>query len=281
MPGLFNIASGLETGEFFTLSGDGSRLAYTREHDYSNLWQIRLQPTAKEKAEPSQVTSGTSCFAFPASTPDGKWIAFALGANQAETNIFKMQAIGSDPTQLTYFGHALTSSPAWSPDGQRIAFVSDQNGTPRVWTISANGGAPQPLEETNAANTNSRLAWWPSREIVYQKPEIRNYLRINGGAQTAILPQESVGWVPCKPIFSPDSKKRPSIGIEKPVSGFGSSHEPYSETLVLAGDVSPFGWSPDGKYIYAERQDSEIVRVQSAAPNEISSVAALLTNRRL
>ncbi|HXO00277.1 MAG TPA: hypothetical protein VN881_14475, partial [Candidatus Acidoferrales bacterium] len=53
------------------------------------------------------------------------------------------------------------------------------------------------------------------------------------------------------------------------------SLESYSETLVLAGDVSPFGWSPDGKYIYAERQDSEIVRVQSAAPNEISSVAAL------
>ena len=270
------IASGLETGEFFTLSADGSRLAYTREHDYSNLWQIRLQPTAKEKAKPSQITSGTSYYAVPSFSPDGMWIAFALGANQAETNIFKMQTAGGEPIQLTYFGHAMTSSPAWSPDGQQIAFVSDQNGTPRVWTISANGGAPQPLEETNAANTNSRLAWWPSREIVYQKPGIRNYLRINGGAQTAILPQESVGWVPCKPIFSPDSKKLAVYWNRKAGVGLWIiSLEPYSETLVLAGDVSPFGWSPDGKYIYAERQDSEIIRVQSAAPNEISSVAAL------
>jgi WD40-like Beta Propeller Repeat len=122
--------------------------------------------------------------------------------------------------------------------GQQIAFVSDQNGTPRVWTISANGGAPQPLKETNAANTNSELAWWPSREIVYQKPGIRNYLRINGGAQTAILPQESVGWVPLKPIFSPDSKKLAVYWNRKAGVGIWIiSLEPYSETLVLAGDV--------------------------------------------
>jgi serine/threonine protein kinase len=270
------IASGLETGEFFTLSADGSRLAYTREHDYSNLWQVRLLPTAKEKAEPSQITSGTSYYALPSFSPDGKWICFALGANDAETNIFKMQIPGGEPIQLTYFNHALTSSPAWSPDGRRIAFVSDQNGTPRVWTISASGGTPQPLEETNAANTNSHLAWWPSRDIVYQKSGIRNYLRINGNAQTAILPQESVGWVPGKPIFSPDGNKVAVFWNRQPEAGLWIiSLEPYSETSVLGGGISPFGWSPDGKYIYAVRQGSEIIRVQFAAPNEISSVAAL------
>ena len=214
------IASGLETGEFFTLSGDGSRLAYTREHDYSNLWQVRLPPIGKVKAELSQITSGTSAYGAPSFSPDGKWMSFALGANEAETNIFKMQAIGSDPTQLTYFGHALTSSPAWSPDGRRIAFVSDQNGTPRVWTISANGGTPQPLEETNAANTNKQLAWWPSSDIVYQKPGIRNYLRINGSTQTAVIQQdESVGWVPHMPVFSPDGKKVAVMWNRQPEGG--------------------------------------------------------------
>jgi Tol biopolymer transport system component len=270
------IASGLETGGFFTLSADGSRLAYTREHDYSNLWQVRLQPTAKEKAGPSQITSGTSYYALPGFSPDGKWVAFALGATEVETNIFKMQAAGGEPIQLTYFGHANPWSPAWSPDGQRIAFVSDQNGTPRVWTISANGGAPQPLEETNAANTNSHLAWWPSPDIVYQKPGMRNYLRINGSAQTAILPQESVGWVPGKPIFSPDGNKVAVFWNRQPEAGLWIiSLKPYSETFVLAGDISPFGWSPDGKYTYAAREGTKIIRVRSSPPNEISSVAAL------
>jgi Tol biopolymer transport system component len=34
----------------------------------------------------------------------------------------------------------MTASPTWSPDGQRIAFIGDQNGKPGVWMISANGG---------------------------------------------------------------------------------------------------------------------------------------------
>jgi serine/threonine protein kinase len=270
------IASGLETGGFFTLSADGTRLAYTREHDYSNLWLIRLQPTAKEKAEPSQITSGTSYYALPSFSPDGKWIAFALGANGAETNIFKMQTAGGDPIQLTYFGHAMTASPAWSPDGERIAFVSDQGGTPKVWTISINGGAPQPLEETNAANTNYYLAWWPSRDIVYQRPGLRNYLRINGSSQRAIVQDESVGWVVLRPVFSPDAKRVGVYWNRQPQKGLWIiSLEPYSESLVLAGDSSPFGWSPDGQFIYAAREDSEIVRVRSSSPNEITSVAAL------
>jgi serine/threonine protein kinase len=270
------VASGLETGEFFTLSADGSRLAYTRAHEYSNLWQLRLQSTTKEKAEPSQITSGTSYYAGPSFSPDGKWIAFALGANDAETNIFKMQTAGGEPIQLTYFGHANPWSPAWSPDGQRMAFVSDENGTPRVWTISANGGPPQPLEETNAANTNSQLAWWPSRDIVYQKSGLRNYLRINGSAQTALLPQESVGWVPGKLIFSPDANKVAVHWNRQPEDGLWIvSIEPYSENLVLAGDIAPLGWSPDGKYVYAARQDGEIIKVQPTAPYEISSVATL------
>jgi dipeptidyl aminopeptidase/acylaminoacyl peptidase len=270
------IASGLETTGFFTLTADGSRLAYTRGHYYSNLWQVRLQPVAKEKAELSQITSGTSYYVPPSFSPDGKWIAFALGANDAE-NIFKMQTAGSEPMQLTYFGHAMTSSPAWSPDGQRIAFVSDQNGTPRVWTISANGGAPQPLEETNASNTNMQLAWWPSPDIVYQKSGLRNYLRISGSAQTAVLPQESGGWVPHKPRFSPDGNKVAVFLNRQPEKGLCIiSLEPYSETFMLAGSIYPLGWSPDGKYVYVVRQGGgEISRVRSAPPDEISSVAVL------
>jgi Tol biopolymer transport system component len=275
------IASGLETGGFFTLSADGSRLAYTREHDYSNLWQGRLQPTAKTKAELGQITSGTSYYGEPSFSADGKWISFPLGAYHDETNIFKMQTAGGEPIQLTYFGNAVTSSPAWSPDGQRIAFVSNQNGTLRVWTISANGGTPQPLEETNAANTNWVLAWWPSSDIVYQKAGMRNYLRINGSAQTALIQQqdESVGWVPLKPVFSPDGKKVAVYWNRQPEAGLWIiSLEPYSETLVLAGGIYPFGWSPDGKYVYVVRERSEIMRVRSAPPNEISSVAALPAN---
>src|SRR5512132_1482892 len=36
-----------------------------------------------------------------------------------------------------------SSSPSFSPDGKRIAFVSNLSGMPQVWTIGVEGGFPQ------------------------------------------------------------------------------------------------------------------------------------------
>ena len=60
------VAGGLQTGRFFTLSGDGSRLAYTREDRHWNLWRIDL-PAAGRRAQPeiSRLTSGTSSYGKP------------------------------------------------------------------------------------------------------------------------------------------------------------------------------------------------------------------------
>ncbi len=38
----------------------------------------------------------------------------------------------------------LCASPSFSPDGRRIAFVSDIGGLPQVWTVAAEGGWPEP-----------------------------------------------------------------------------------------------------------------------------------------
>ena len=58
------------------------------------------------------------------------------------------------------------------------------------------------------------------------------------------------------------------------------SREPYAELRLLPGEVYPVGWSPDGKYVYAIRADSlgagrEVIKVQVAAPNEITAVGTL------
>ena len=45
------LADGLQSGDYFTLSADGSRLAYTREDHNSNLWRVDL-PTADKRPKP-------------------------------------------------------------------------------------------------------------------------------------------------------------------------------------------------------------------------------------
>jgi Tol biopolymer transport system component len=258
---------------------------YTREDRNSNVWRIDL-PAAGKKAKPeiSRLTSGTSFYGAPSFSSDSRWVAFPLGPNPDETNIFKMEVAGGEPVQVTFFEHAMTASPAWSPDGQRIAFISDQNGTPRVWQISANGGAAQVLENTKPSDTNDNLAWWPSRDIVYQQPGQRHFLQISDKTheeKQLVQNDQSVGSFPHQPAFSPDGKKMAVHWNRPDKRGIWIiSLEPYSEILLLSGLIYPVGWSPDGEYVYAIRayaasSGRQIIRVQVIAPNEAASVATL------
>jgi serine/threonine protein kinase len=281
------LADGLQCGGFFTLSADESRLAYTREDHSSNLWRVELPAAGKSgKPEISRVTSGTSYHGEPAFSPDGRSIVFALGPNPDETNIFKMPVPGDEPLQLTFFEHALTASPAWSPDGAHVAFIGDQDGTRRVWTISAKGGPPQILKGTNASDTSNKLTWWPNNDIVYQQSGLKNLLEINRKTQAerTVIPQDrqSSGWIVTKPIFSPDKKSIAAFlnRSEAEVGFWTISVEPYSETLIRSGPIFPFGWSPDGKYVYAIRAEAgefgrELVQVQVALPRKVTSLATL------
>ena len=271
------LADGLQTGRFFTLSGDGSWLAYTREDHHGNLWRIDL-PAAGKKAKEIRLTSGTFSYGKSNFSPDGRWIVFARGPNRDETNVFKMPVAGGEPVQLTFLNRA--TSPAWSPDGQRVAFVSNQNGTPTVWTIGANGGTAQPLERTNASNTHNQLVWRPSSDIVYQQPGNQNFLRFNDKTheETPIIPSaRAIGFV-YSPVFAPDGKKL-AVQWRRDNTGLWIiSPEPYSETLLQSGDLYPVGWSPDGRYVYAIRKGREIVRVQVATPSDVTVVTTLPGN---
>lgn len=81
-------------------------------------------------------------------SPDGSWVAYSLStpdmeANRGVTNIWAVRTSGGDAIQLTSGGH--DSSPAWSPDGKTLAFLSSRDGNSQVYLLPMDGGEAREL----------------------------------------------------------------------------------------------------------------------------------------
>jgi TolB protein len=274
------LATGLETGDSFTLTADGSQLAYTRYHLSSNLWLSELPAAGvTSKVPPKPLTSGTVEQYSPSISPDGRWVAYVIEAG-TKTNIYKMAIDGSQVAPVTFFDAVDVSSPAWSPDGRRIAFLCDKGGILKVWVVDVDGTGAHALDKTNASDTNRVLAWSPSPEIVYQQPGLHNLRRVNVETQeeAPILSKDSEGWLTSAPIFSRDGKKIAISWNQQPGDREGVwviSMEDHSERLLYPGAYIPLGWSPDGDSVYAESYDDgqkEIFRIPLRDSKQTKSV---------
>jgi Tol biopolymer transport system component len=247
------LLSGLQTGGYFTVSTDGTRLAYTRFQAYSNLWLAQFQSSDNGKAtgqelQKKPLTSGTASFDSPSISPDGKWIAFV-----DQGHIYKMPSEGGTSVQLT-FSNATESSPAWSPDGKRIAFGSNVGGAYKDWVGDADGTNRRQFARTQlSANPSGAVTWSPGNHILYQTPRNRNFniLDPETEEEKSLVQNESIGWL-FNPIYSPDGMKVAAYwnrGLQRGL--WLISLIDNSEILLRRGFSRPAGWSPDGSSVYA------------------------------
>lgn len=83
----------------------------------------------------------------PAISPDGSRIAYVLHSVQMhdDRNLYRIWCTGPDgePRPLTR-GKA-DIAPAWSPDGQTLAFLRTDDGAPQVWLLPSGGGEAEAL----------------------------------------------------------------------------------------------------------------------------------------
>ncbi len=76
-------------------------------------------------------------------SPDGSRIVAAV-ENGGRTNLFLLARSGEEIRQLTQ-GSGINVNPAFSADGQQLAFTSDRSGAPQIYVMSLGGGAARPL----------------------------------------------------------------------------------------------------------------------------------------
>lgn len=164
-------------GEMFdtpTWSPDSKQIAYVRRwHDgqtpRSEIWVVDDEGarTSLTGGMPgNQIMPAWS----PALTGGGSRIAFVQDANRNlnDVRVWTMRADGSDRRQLTTaMVGAEDVQPAWSPDGQTIAFVRSASAIfGDVWLVNANGGNERSLLPVVLAGFQHAPSWSPDGRLI-------------------------------------------------------------------------------------------------------------------
>ncbi|HEY3123340.1 MAG TPA: S9 family peptidase [Thermoanaerobaculia bacterium] len=96
-------------------------------------------------------------------SPDGQWLAYSVGTpdveeNRTATALWIQATPGGEPRKLTS-GEKRDSDPKLSPDGKRLAFLSNRDGGSQIYVLDLSGG--EPMKATSFPADVSGLRWSP------------------------------------------------------------------------------------------------------------------------
>ncbi|MCQ2378625.1 MAG: hypothetical protein MJ016_05370 [Victivallaceae bacterium] len=109
-------------------------------------------------------------------SPDGRSIAVILSFDH-KVDLYIMTIGTGKLTRLTK-GIAVEASPCWSPDGSRLAYVSDESGVPRIIVCNRDGSGKRRLPTIGADAVTPD--WSADDQIVYAT-------RVGGGYTLAVF----------------------------------------------------------------------------------------------
>jgi len=198
--------------------------------------------------------------ADPQISPDAKRIVYVRQSSDVmtdkhESNLWIINFDGSEHRALTT-GHASDSAPRWSPDGTRIAYISDREGKPQIYVRWMDTG--QTAKLTNLENPPSDLAWSPDGKLISFASLVETK-----PPQIATLPKppEGAKWADPPRLYEQLIYRFNGRGYLKP--GFlqlfvvaadgGAPRQLTSGNLPYGGAAFGGGghavWTPDGKYL--------------------------------
>jgi dipeptidyl aminopeptidase/acylaminoacyl peptidase len=170
-------------------------------------------------------------------SPGGSLIVYALSEYDEEndadfSNLWLLNIESEETRQLTYGVHNNTS-PAWSPDGKRVTFVSDRGEKPQIFVLSLDGGESRQVTDL-AQGVGGTLAWSPDgRRVTF------------GAAKQPQAPMEGKPYRVRRPVYRFDAMGYLDVLV----------HDLYAvdmesgSVVQLTDDDNHNGnpaWSPDG-----------------------------------
>jgi dipeptidyl aminopeptidase/acylaminoacyl peptidase len=106
------------------------------------FWRMEARPGAPMRELRYEETTWK---ARPDWARDGKRVVYSSYLGRQWNQLWLMTSEGGDPVQLTY-GDFDATAPRWSPDGRRIAFVSNERGNTTLEVLEIPGGRRTRIE---------------------------------------------------------------------------------------------------------------------------------------
>ncbi|HEY8131110.1 MAG TPA: protein kinase [Thermoanaerobaculia bacterium] len=220
------------------------------------LW-LRNSTHLADRSQWVALTNFPDSVAQPALSPDGRMLTFIRGSSSffGPGQIFVKTLPNGEAKQLTHDASA-KMSPAFSPDGTRIAYTTIRNFKWNTWTVPTAGGEPK-LWLVNAAG----LVWSGPHELLFADMRRAPHMGIVIADERGIhrrdvyLPAHKHAMAH-RAYLSPDRKSVLLVEMDKdhlwmpcylmPMDGSSTGRQ-----VGPAGAACTFAaWSPDGKWMY-------------------------------
>ncbi len=242
-----------------SMSADGKVIVY--EEDFG-IWKLDL---ASGEPKEVKITLATDEPAnnFEVVTVSGEADSFHLSPTgqraviSTQGELFTIATDQGGTRRLTNTPAVRDTDPRWSPDGKRIAFVSDKSGREEVWVCDEFGKEPKKVSDGDSQK--GQLVWSPdSKSLLFAASDKKLYRHdLDGGKAKAIATGDAIGFggfAVSSPQWSPDGKwvsftrsdeaMLPHVYVMPSTGGEAkriTDDDVYSDSGAL--------WTPDGKRI--------------------------------
>ena len=240
------------------VSQDGKSIVFTRSRPRSGrepVGDLFRMPADDSRA--TRLTRSSGWYFGPEWSPDGKSIAFSLWRPDARKwAIGILAASGGDPRLLTD-GRATDIFDGWSPDGGRLVFHSDRDGSFQVYMMATDTTG---LRRLTSGTSNWGGSWSPDGQTIAFNSNRTGRLQIftmsaDGRNQRRLLTSNGDDWLPS---WSPDGRhiafKSNRDGGHAQIyvaNGDGTSQRNLTQSPTTYPTDWSSGWTPAGKIVYA------------------------------